>query len=132
MIYGATVGWRRDGETEAVTDFAKIVMFVAAEMKQDAELQKIARRFQLIATQVALAEMMDIDRRKSVVADRLRDCADCREQGTPACAEGGQCKYKTAAFRYQAIRKHYGEEALEQVMPKLNEYARKHTTKEET
>lgn len=112
-------------------DFARIVMLVAVDANQDKELQKLSRRVQLIATKVALEELMDIERRKSIVVDRLRDCAECKRQGSQSCLKGGGCTYKTEAFKLQAIQKHYGADVLRQAMPKLDEYIRKHT-KEET
>lgn len=123
------VGWKRQAETNAVLNFAQAVAFLASQAEQDAELQRLSRKVKLIASKVALDEMGDIDKYKTIGADRMRDCAECKARGIQTCHSEG-CLYTSIPFQVKAIEKHYGSEMLDKLRPFLEEYTKQHTKEE--
>ena len=120
------VGWKRQAETNAVLSFAQAVAFLASQAEQDAELQRLSRKAKLIASKVALDEMVDIEKHKTICVDRLQDCAECKARGAQTCQSAG-CIYTSIPFQAKAIEKHYGIEMLESIRQRLEAYAEQHT-----
>ncbi len=116
-----SLGWKREFESEALSDFVQAVRLIAAEHPEDAVLQAFAQKARLTAIMVLTNEMRDLNKPgASCLYDRLEDCRKCRaKNGNHPChANGGHesCIYKSPAYALKAIEKHLGENALDYVL----------------
>lgn len=111
----ASVGWKRQYETETICDFYQMVRMFAEEKPNDAKLQAFARKCKLTALMLLTQESKDMDR-GSILKDRLADCEDCRRwnDGKRPCetTDDRKCIYKQSKHKRQIIKHYFGEEGM--------------------
>lgn len=115
-----SLGWKREYESEALSNFTQAVRLIASEHPEDAALQAFAKKAQLTTIMVLTNEMRDLNKPgANCLYDRLEDCRECRAQnGSHPChANGGHesCIYKSPSYALKAIEKYLGQNALDYV-----------------
>ena len=110
----ASVGWKRQYETETLYRFAMMMKIVAARKPEDAEAAAFARKARLVATMQLSQEEIDL-KNGDPARDRINDCVVCRRQNVDRCYrdynEEKNCIYERADVKLRVIIKHFGEEA---------------------
>lgn len=110
----ASVGWKRQYETETLYRFAMMMKIVAERKPEDAEAAAFARKARLVATMQISQEEIDL-KSGDPARDRFNDCAVCKKQNGDRCYrdfnEKKDCIYERADVKLRVIMKHFGEEA---------------------
>lgn len=121
-----SLGWKREFESKALSDFVQALRLIAAEHPEDAALQAITQKARLTAIMVLTNEMRDLNKSgASCLYDRLEDCRECRARNGnyPCHSNGGHesCIYKSPAYALKAVEKYLGKNALDCVVKYIPE-----------
>lgn len=112
----ASVGWKRQYETEAICWFYRVMQAVTAKMPGDEAAAAFTRKVKLTATMKLTQEMID-SKAGTVADDRLNDCAACRKQNDGRCYREfnpkRDCIYERADVKARVILRTFGDEARE-------------------
>ncbi len=111
----ASIGWKRQCETDTVSDFALIVKMFAEEKPNDAKLQAFSRKCSLTAIMLLQQERTDLEVRDGI-KDRQSDCKSCMSLHNEArpcdAAKGRECIYKQPSERLRVIKHYFGDEGM--------------------
>ena len=112
----ASVGWKRQYETETLCNFYKVIRLMEDRIPEDEALRAFAKKAKLVAIMKLTQEQIDV-KAGTVADDRLNDCAACRKQNGGKCYRDfnpeRRCIYERADVKLRVILKAFGEEAKE-------------------